>query len=496
MIRLERYLLGLMIIGLPFTALPASITRYMSGKLSTDILILLIFCVLIEIIRGHHVNRKAVVYLVTLSLWGSLCIIYNIIHFDFVEILKSYSIPIVNILHRHISWITLDNLQLLYYGIHSILRFLAHYCFPLSLVYIIWHMYRDKEEKLLPWVEKNVLILACLMEFYSIFELMWLKWGSNVGERFLTYVNPLLYDVASKSGWWPPLLWWNQLRSICAEPSFFGVISALVIPVLWKYQSQKANIIAYCFTLFFTIMVFATNSRTAVIILIGETILLILFGIYLHDRLLWKKIVMTVCSVAVAFVINIGLGYVPFLFAGTTTSELPQTVQNVASEYIDSNIKSVASTSQRSNLTRLDIFKAHIAIIKDTPVFGKGYDTYIPYLEYYSNADLSKDQELNGYVNDIHEKGFLKAGYPVVNEISLAGATMGIPGMILYLFPLMFIFYGMWRYHKQLLIEENVFIIIALFGSIMAMFSTEAFYSMYLCIGVLYTKIWNIRNNI
>lgn len=43
MIRLERYLLGLMIIGLPFTALPASITRYMSGKLSTDILILLIF---------------------------------------------------------------------------------------------------------------------------------------------------------------------------------------------------------------------------------------------------------------------------------------------------------------------------------------------------------------------------------------------------------------------------------------------------------------------
>ena len=124
MIRLERYLLGLMIIGLPLTALPASITRYMSGKLSTDILILLIFCVLIEIIRGHHVNRKAVVYLVTLSLWGSLCIIYNIIHFDFVEILKSYSIPIVNILHRHISWITLDNLQLLYYGIHSILRFL------------------------------------------------------------------------------------------------------------------------------------------------------------------------------------------------------------------------------------------------------------------------------------------------------------------------------------------------------------------------------------
>lgn len=496
MIRLERYLLGLMIIGLPFTALPASITRYISGKLSTDILILLILCVLIEMIRGHYVNLKAVVYLAILSLWGSLCIIYNISYFNFWDVLNSYSIPAVNILHRYISWITLDNLQVLYYGIHSILRFLVHYCFPLSLVYIIWHMYYDKEEKLLPWVEKNVFILACLMEFYSIFELMWLKWGSNIGERFLTYVNPLLYDVASKSGWWPPLLWENQLRSICAEPSFFGVISALVIPVLWKYQSQKNNITAYFFTLFFTIMVFATNSRTAVIILIGETILLILFGIYLHNRLLWKKIVMTVCSVAVAFVINIGLGHVPFLFAGTKTGELPQTVQNVVSAYVDSNIKSVASTSQRSNLTRLDIFKAHIAIIKDTPVFGKGYDTYIPYLEYYSDADLTKDQELNGFINNIHEKGFLKVDYPVVNEISLAGATMGIPGMILYLFPLMLIFYGMWKYHKQLLIEENIFIIIALFGSVMAMFSTEAFYSMYLCIGVLYTKIWNIRNNI
>ena len=494
--KIEKYLLELMILGLPFTALPAIFSKYISGKLSTDILLILILFILWDIVNGHKINRQAVCYLVIMAFWGDFCIVYNLIYFPFINDLNTYNIHIVNTLHQNLSFVSKDTLQLVYYGIHSELRFLAHYCFPCSLVYVIWHIYKNNDRQLLPLVEKSVFILACVMEFYSVFELMWLKWGSGIGESFLTLVNPFLYDVASKSGWWPPLLWWNQLRSICVEPSFFGIIGALIIPVLWKIQFKKQSVFTFFVSLFFDIMVFATNSRTAIIILLAQVIFLFIFGIYYKKQDFWRKIFKICCMVLIAFLMNIGLGYVSFLTPTDNTHKSSENVENVISEYVNSNIKSVASTNKRSNLTRLDILKSHLAMIEDSPLFGKGYDVYIPSLEYFCKADLSKDIELNGYINDIHRDGFLHAGYPVVNELSFTGVAMGLPGILLYLMPFIYVFYGMYKYRRQILDEENMFIVISLLGSIIALFSNEAFYSLYLCLGVLYTKIYNIRHPI
>lgn len=491
--KIEKYLLGLMIFGLPFTALPAIFSKYLSGKLSTDLLFLLILFILWDIIHGHKVNRHALYYLVIMAFWGGFCIVYNLIHFSFINDLNTYDIHVVDALHRNLSCVSKDTLQLIYYGIHSELRFLAHYCFPSSLIYVIWHIYRNDDKNILTLVEKSVFILVCFMEFYSIFELMWLKCGSGIGESLLTFVNPFLYDVASKSGWWPPLLWWNQLRSICVEPSFLGIIGALIIPILWKIQSYKKSVFTFFMSLFFDIMIFATNSRTAIIILLSQVFFLFMFGIYFRKQELWRRIFKIGSTVLLAFLINIGLGYISFLTPTNNPHESSEGVENVISEYVNSNIKSVASTNKRSNLTRLDIVKSHLAMIEDSPFLGKGYDVYIPSLEYFSKADLSKDIELKGYINDIHKDGFLHAGYPVVNELSFTGVAMGVPGILLFLTPFIYVFYGMYEYREKILTEENIFIVISLLGSVIALFSNEAFYSLYLCLGILYTKIYNIK---
>lgn len=67
--------------------------------------------------------------------------------------------------------------------------------------------------------------------------------GSDWAKDILTIVNPYLHPIKSNNGWWPPLLWKGQLRSVFAEPSHVGNYIALVLPVaLFAYIETGKNI--------------------------------------------------------------------------------------------------------------------------------------------------------------------------------------------------------------------------------------------------------------
>lgn len=57
-----------------------------------------------------------------------------------------------------------------------------------------------------------------------------MKFNNIYAYKLLKIINPYLYDVSVVHGWWPPLIWENQLRSLCTEPSHFGIIVSLIIP--------------------------------------------------------------------------------------------------------------------------------------------------------------------------------------------------------------------------------------------------------------------------
>lgn len=49
----------------------------------------------------------------------------------------------------------------------------------------------------------------------------------------LRTVNPCIHSIENDGTWWPPLLWGGQLRSVFAEPSYFGIYAAFAMPLLW-----------------------------------------------------------------------------------------------------------------------------------------------------------------------------------------------------------------------------------------------------------------------
>jgi hypothetical protein len=96
-------------------------------------------------------------------------------------------------------------------------------------------LYQDKWQQGFREIRKAVLILVLIMCAYSVVEIAFFKMGTILARQILIMaINPFLYDVQSINYWWPPLLWKGQLRSICAEPSFFGIIATFTIPFLFS----------------------------------------------------------------------------------------------------------------------------------------------------------------------------------------------------------------------------------------------------------------------
>ena len=107
------------------------------------------------------------------------------------------------------------------------------------LCFYIWNLYKDDFTSAFNDVRRAVICLVILMGAYSFIELLWLKFNLPFARAFLETVNPFLYDVVTLNGWWPPLLWETQLRSISREPSFFGIISVMCLPFVWSYLFKK-----------------------------------------------------------------------------------------------------------------------------------------------------------------------------------------------------------------------------------------------------------------
>ena len=111
-------------------------------------------------------------------------------------------------------------------------------------------------------------IVVCL---YSIIEVFYLS-GNLIATNILKIITPFFHVVLTDNGWWPPLLWNGQLRSIFAEPSYFGTYAAFAIPfLLYKIINDlsKWRCAYIAIFIFFTFCLFLTKARTGVVLFCG-----------------------------------------------------------------------------------------------------------------------------------------------------------------------------------------------------------------------------------
>ncbi len=104
------------------------------------------------------------------------------------------------------------------------------WCFGSS--YLIYCWYKNDWSNCLKLMLQGCLISIALIIIYSSIEVLYLMHVHGAA-FILQEINPYLHVIEEKGTWWPPLLWPNQLRSVFAEPSYFGIFAAFALPFLW-----------------------------------------------------------------------------------------------------------------------------------------------------------------------------------------------------------------------------------------------------------------------
>jgi hypothetical protein len=291
--------------------------------------------------------------------------------------------------------------------------------------YMVYCWYRLNWKYGYKLLSNAILCSLIVILVYCFIEVGYLA-GNQWAECILIYINPYFHAITSDGTWWPPLLLKGQVRSVFAEPSYFGIYAAFAMPLLW-YQSYtsvgKKRGLILCALLIFTWLLFLTKARTAIALFLGELALLFVFMLYLQNKHLVKRFIMVVIVSVFSFAGAIGFLTVNNPQFGGTLS------------YMSDNVGSLSSSNQRSNQARYAIMQANVEIGLAHPILGVGpslRQAYIP--DYLSDAGKC-DQEVKMWIRNQKEKGVLKSGFPNLGEYTTRFAETGIIGLLIFLIP-------------------------------------------------------------
>ena len=471
--KLEKLALLLSIFFLPITGLSKKLTisfflSYPSETFAATGIVLLI----IEHFRfGLSVPKKAKYFILIFTAWQFLCLGVGIVSFSYHELImieKSRFLKIFSMIAAHgipVSKYIVENLWLFY---RSAKMILIDSNIIFYAAFLVYHLYHDNFQEGFRDFRKAVLAMVLIMGAYSLIELCWLKTNNGFAKDLLSAINPYLYDVKSSHGWWPPLLWQGQLRSITREPSFFGIISVFCLPFLWSYLLEKK----YLFTVlifYFTLMIFATNARTAIVVTIAELFLLVLSAFWIKKKDYIKYMVVILSISLCAFLGNLVNVNALFHYTSKDTS------MNVE-QYYEKNIQSLSKKNSRSNSARFANLEANINVIKEHPLTGVGTGLIDGYIDDHIPESAYSNNEVRNWSRYLHMLGLTKSEYPALNKYAFEGAKNGIIGLILFLLPYFYLGIQIIKYKNALSINQyDIFLEIALLGQLACWMSNGEF---------------------
>lgn len=509
----ERVTLLLLIITLPFNGLPKQFFLSSLGRdLTNSFFTLGMALLLIEFAKYRFcIPRKAIIYLAAFYGWYIFCLVLGLTFYPYDQ--SFMAVQSVSIQHslQHFNWLISADAQWPYKIIFffenasRILRRDAQFCL---IAFWVWHLYRDNWKKGFEDIKKAVLALVLLLGAYSVVELSWLKFDSKTAEKILIAINSNLYARASENVWWPPLLWPGRLRSLLREPSFFGILSAFLLPFLWSWMGEKKHKGLYGILIgYFCLMIAATNSRTAVSVTAFELVLLALSIAWVRTADYTRKGLAIICICLCGFGFNLinfksaDIQVVPKVSAAEAV-QVNKKGDGVSSEgreifmsprnYFENNIGSVASTDKFSNNARLAVVVTELNVIRQHPITGVGKNLNAGYMLdslpnfAYQNAEVKS--WIDGILKSDEKIYLIRDAFPDLNIYTSIGVSCGIPGILLYTGFMIYPLIKLVRHRKQL--RGNPLIVLAgisLLGLAISGFSNKEYSN---CIGIPVGLLW------
>lgn len=177
---------------------------------------------------------------------------------------------------------------------------------------VIWGIslfYRNRETPF-QTLRYGILGGTIICSIYSVIEFLYLL-GSYDAMSILAHINLWIYDVEIAHGWWPPLLGGNRVRSIFAEPAYMALYLTVTIPFL-LVQIRLAKTKKWFWKALFAMQIFmmwGTNSKTAMGILLAEALSAIIFFYLLRKRISLKHVFSPLLIIILLCGIGIGLNW-------------------------------------------------------------------------------------------------------------------------------------------------------------------------------------------
>ena len=481
---IEKLLLALTIILIPFVALPQRMMINTIGGEATNYIILILFMTFAyEYIKYRpKIKRCFIVFVVAFTLIRIISLVIGLVSFPYYDLITLEQISKLQVIVDKFPVLG-NGKQLLPYWLF--LKESKNIIFDNLILFglpiIIWHLFYNDWKSGFLYLRKAVLILVGVFSVYSVVEILWLKLHLTVAQDILCFINPFLYDPKSSHGWWPPLLWGGQLRSICPEPSFFGIYACFCIPFLWSYLLDKKRMKYILLYTYFILMLFLTKARTALGIYIGEYALLSISIMLNRLKKSFLLLLLVTLSTAAAFsltLINWESGHEDI----------------TAESYLSNNVASVAETSTRSNSARFGNVKAMFNIGAAHMWTGVGKGFVSAYMPDYMDSESAKNGEIKLWTDYMRGKGILKSGFPILNQYVGFFAEAGLVSLLLFLMPIVYIVY---KYSKGKLYKDiwKSIVLIIFAGQLAAMLSNKYYITYPLALGLCLCIIENQEEN-
>ena len=406
-----------------------------------------------------------------------------------------------NVVSSLLQSVSSDNVWVISTVLKSILTIHTKFISSFFVVFSIFFFYKQTNYDFLNDLWLGVSCVLPLLFVYEIFEIAYLL-NYDWGRKLLIFINPFLYEIESMNGWWPPLLWDNQVRSVFQEPSFLGYWGAICIPIFMGNIVNKKNVllntIEFCFICF---LLFSSNSRTGVALALGVILVFCALEIYKY-RL--SKIINIIYLLSFVVVVFLCSSY--FIAYSQRTMETNIHIGNseVVKDFIDDNLKSIIQEDARSNKSRYGLTQADFMVFKNHPVMGVGEQLIGNYLadaglkigdislEY---QDWIKNQQNNGNIGNV---------FPSLNEYARSLSTGGVIGFCVNTLPfLLLVVFSLYVFFfkAKYLISDSITVAISMGAVVIAFGLSNVFvmnyfyYVVYACFLCFMENILYQKNN-
>lgn len=489
--------------------------NFISGGASQKLTWYPLFCLLCIYIyqrfRGQvpiQEEKKAIRFCGCLLAVSLVSIIYGLIQYPYYDLVFSgptsqiEKLPaVLEWLHAHGMNISKERLMQIWLTARYIKTTLLGIFYTFGCSFVMYYFIRQKWDWYLELFRKAILCAVLVMMGYSAIELFYLA-GNQAAANFLSTINPYLHPIKTNFGWWPPLLWHGQLRSVLSEPSRMGNYAAFALPLLWLaffVDGRKKKFLYFIVSTCFAFMIFMTQARTAVAILCGLLVVYVLLLLWMRQKVYWKAFGVICLSVLIAFG-----GSLVFINACVGPKEVKSDnivnhVENTASAYIENNLMSLNSDSKRSNQARYGVLRAHVQVGLAHPLVGVGNGLATAYVLEAFDEKARESSEVRLWMQYAHDEGVLKWDLGAMNEYVSLFSANGIIGLVTFLFPFLYVLYqlmGRIRKEKGVAQIRRMTITASLVGAMAAGCngSLNLLYSTWIVLAFAYAAIRNNEN--